>query len=295
MRLLILGKAGQVAQSLARHSSDHQMVFLGRPELDFAEPHAAAQAFRAHLESLPTYDAVMNAAAYTAVDQAETEEALASKINAETPGLLAGVCANYGIPFFHLSTDYVFAGDKPAPYVEDDPVAPEGVYGRSKLAGEQAVLAAHPGATVCRTAWVFSPYGKNFVKTMLRLAETRDELSVVADQIGNPSYAPDIASALVRLAEHTTSGKVGGIYHLAGMGDVSWHGFAEAIFTESAKFGGKLPKVKPISTAEYPTPAKRPANSRLNCARLQRDHNIVLPHWTDALKRCIAELNATKD
>ena len=286
MRIAVTGKLGQVALSLAeRAGPDARVILLGRPEMDLAEPASIAATIAA---ARP--DVVVNAAAYTAVDKAETERDLAFAVNGAGAGAVAAA-AKLAVPLIHLSTDYVFDGSKAAPYTEADPTAPLGVYGASKLAGEQAVLAAHPGAVICRTAWVYSPFGANFVKTMLRLADTRDELGVVADQIGNPTSAQDIADCVLALAGKLADQQAApGIFHMTGSGEASWADLAEAIFAASAAHGGPSAKVRRITTADYPTPAPRPANSRLDCSKLARTYGLSLPDWRPSLAAVVARL-----
>jgi dTDP-4-dehydrorhamnose reductase len=237
---------------------------------------------------------IVNAAAHTAVDQAEAEPELAERINGAGAGAIAAAAARLGVPVIQLSTDYVFDGAKPAPYVESDAVGPVGAYGRSKLAGERAVAAANPDHVILRTAWVYAPQGKNFVRTMLRLAASRPELSVVADQHGCPSYAPDIADAVIavarRLRSEPDNPALRGVFHLSGTGHTDWASFAAAIFAASAHRGGPSAKVRRIATMDYPTPAKRPANSRLDCGKLKAAYGIAMPPWRDALARCMDEL-----
>jgi len=292
MRIFVAGSSGQVALSLkeAAERKGIDLVCAGRPSFDLKD----ADGMRAAVNSYgPT--AIINAAAYTAVDKAEEEEALATAINAEGAAALALIAAELDIPFIHISTDYVFAGGKEAPYTEDDPTGPTGAYGRSKLKGEKAVMAANPNAMIFRTAWVYSPFGKNFLKTMLMLARTRDELGVVADQVGNPTYAPDIAEALLAVLERIeTAGwqpSYAGIYHLAGTGDTNWHAFAEAIFEAGKAHGLKRPHVKALTTADYPTPAKRPANSRLDCSKLGETFDVHLPSWEQSMIMCVNRLS----
>ncbi|WCL55130.1 dTDP-4-dehydrorhamnose reductase [Gimibacter soli] len=291
MRILVAGKSGQVAlalEELAKGREDLTLETFGRPDFDLKSPtsmDAAVAAFRP--------DAIINAAAYTAVDAAETDEDEATAINADGAAALAAIAHARGLPFLHISTDYVFDGTKDAPYVETDPTGPTGAYGRSKLAGEQAVMQVNPDALVFRTAWVYSPWGKNFLKTMLKLGATRDTLGVVADQVGNPTYAPDIAAALVAVLEKGTEGKAG-IYHLAGTGSISWHGFATRIFEAGEHIAGqKAPTVNAITTADYPTPAKRPANSRLDCGKLETVFSVRLPAWEASTDACVKRLVET--
>ncbi|MGQ3031182.1 MAG: dTDP-4-dehydrorhamnose reductase, partial [Ferrovibrionaceae bacterium] len=231
---------------------------------------------------------VVNAAAYTAVDKAESDADQAFLVNRDGPAALARAAAAVGAPLIHVSTDYVFDGTKDGAYTEDDPVAPVSVYGRSKEAGERAVREAAERHVILRTAWVYSPFGNNFVKTMLRLGAEREELRVVADQRGCPTAAADIAAAIVRLAgaDHGW-----GTYHYSGAGPTTWHGFAEAIFAGAAARGAKVPaRVTAIGTADYPTPAVRPANSVLDCSRIDRVHGIVARNWREALEDCLDAL-----
>lgn len=285
---LVVGALGQVGQELRRHAGGRDTVFVDRAELDISDATAVA---RCIAELRPRV--VLNAAAYTAVDKAESERELAFKVNGEAPGHLARACAETNATLLHISTDYVFDGSGTRAWREDDPVAPLSVYGASKLAGEQAVQAALPRHVILRTAWVVSPFRGNFVKTMLRLAAERDELRVVADQFGGPTMAADIAAACWRLADRMAVSQDPaqfGIFHFAGQPHVSWHDFACAIIAESARHGGRQPKVTAITTAEYPLPAPRPANSRLDGARLQRAHGIAAPDWRQSLKTLIDEL-----
>lgn len=293
-RVLVAGGSGQVARALVETAplADIDVAALGRPQLDLADPASIDAAVRSAAPDL-----VINAAAYTAVDQAETEEAAAHMINAEGAGLLAAAAARAGAPILHLSTDYVFSGDKPAPYTEIDPPAPTGAYGRSKLAGEQAVASANPRHAIFRTAWVYSPYGKNFAKTMLRFAGTREELSVVHDQIGNPTSAQDIAGALWDVARQLVKDPAAlapGVYHMTASGEASWAEFAEEIFRVSAACGGPVARVRRITTAEYPTPTRRPANSRLDNAKLAAQFGIILPQWQASTQTCVEQLIKVK-
>ena len=287
MRLVVTGRDGQVATALAALAeAGVDVVRLGRPEIDLERPETLAPALKA---ARP--DVVVSAAAYTAVDQAENEPERARLVNAVSPGVLAEAAQALGAPILHLSTDYVFDGSKPKPYVETDATGPVTVYGATKLDGERAVAQAADDHLILRTAWVYAPQGRNFVRTMLRLAETRDELGVVADQRGCPSYAPDIAAALLSLARARMRGEgQAGLYHMAGGGEASWAEFAAAIFEGSARRGGSCARVRPILTADYPTPAARPKNSRLDGARLQAAFGVALPAWPDALDRCLTSL-----
>ena len=291
--ILVAGGAGQVARALAAAPppAGMQVVAKGRPDLDILDPESIDAAMAAVKPDL-----VVNAAAYTAVDQAESEEAAAFALNARAPGDLAAAAARHGVPIIHLSTDYVFDGTRDAPYTEADPVAPLGVYGRSKLAGEEAVAGANPDYIILRTAWVYSPVGKNFVKTMLRVGATREELGVVHDQRGNPTSAADIAGGILEIAGQVLSGRTAlkpGVYHMTASGEASWAEFAEHIFECSARLGGPVAGVKRITSAEYPTPVARPANSRLDCSKIAEAYGVVLPQWQDSTQICVEQLVET--
>ncbi|VVT06102.1 dTDP-4-dehydrorhamnose reductase subunit, NAD(P)-binding, of dTDP-L-rhamnose synthase [Roseovarius sp. EC-HK134] len=278
MRILVFGRTGQVATEIQRQA---EVTALGRELADLSDPMACAEAIRDHAPDL-----VINAAAYTAVDRAESEEDLATVINGVAPGAMARACANLGIPFCHVSTDYVFDGSGAAPRAPSDPVAPCNAYGRSKLAGEEAVRAAGGQAAILRTSWVFSAHGGNFVKTMLRLSETRDALSVVDDQIGGPTPAADIAAALLSMGRAMVAGHAGGLYHFSGAPDASWADFAREIFAQA----GRVTVVTGIPTRDYPTPAARPQNSRLDCGSLAAEFGIGRPDWRAGLARVLKEL-----
>jgi len=285
MRIAVTGRNGQVATSLLEKAAaypQHEVIALGRPAFDLEDP---ASVRRALTEAKP--DLIVNAAAFTAVDKAEQEEALAFAVNATGAGAAAEAAAKLAIPFIHLSTDYVYPGDKASAYVETDATGPLGAYGRSKLAGEDAVKAAHPSPLIFRTAWVYSPFGANFVKTMLRIGKDRPVLSVVDDQHGNPTSALDIADAILRIA---LQARAGGTYHLAGEGSVTWCGFARKIFSVSKALGGPSPEVKAITTAEYPTPARRPANSRLSTAAFAAHFGFRLRPWEEATAETVSRL-----
>lgn len=289
MRLAVTGSHGQVVQSLLeRAGGDVEVIALGRPMLDLAEP---ATVFPVLEAAAP--DIVVSAAAYTAVDRAEQETGAAYAINAAGAGAVAQAASRLGLPIIHLSTDYVFNGRKDRPYSEGDPTDPLGTYGASKLAGEHAVLAACANSAVLRTAWVYSPFGNNFVKTMLRLARERDEVGVVADQFGNPTSALDIADGVLAVANNLLSNDapaLRGVFHMTAEGEASWAEFASAIFEASSAVGGPAACVKPITTAEYPTPAPRPANSRLDCAKLERVHGVRLPQWRPSMACVVKRL-----
>jgi dTDP-4-dehydrorhamnose reductase len=291
VRIPVTGRHGQIVRALSEATGAHgvEVITLGGPQLDLAVPETTEPALRA---ALP--DIVVNAAAYTAVDQAESEREIAAKINEAGAGAVAEAAKALCVPIIQLSTDYVFDGAKRTAYVEEDRVAPTSAYGASKLAGEQAVAASNCDHVILRTAWVYAPYGKNFVRTMLALAETRQEVRVVADQWGCPTYAPDIADAIVRIAHNLlkdrSNRRLRGIFHLAGTGETAWAGLAGAIFEYLAATGRYSPILTPITSAEYPTTARRPANSRLNCTKLADVYGIKLPHWLDSLTICLERL-----
>lgn len=292
-RLLVTGLHGQVAMSLverAAMSGAFEVLAVGRPQLDLADPASIGSAIEA-----VSPDIVVSAAAHTAVDQAESEEDLAMLMNGVSAGEIAKAAARLGVPLIHLSTDYVFDGSKSTPYREDDPVAPLGVYGRSKLAGERAIGEATDNHVILRTAWVYSPFGRNFLKTMLRLAETRDTLSVVSDQIGNPTSALDIADGILTVASNLLSDQspaLRGIFHMTGAGEGSWADFAEEIFSYARSANGPFATVNRIPSSDYPTPAKRPANSRLDRARLRDVHGVALPPWQGSTRAVVERLLA---
>lgn len=278
--ILVFGRTGQVATELARQGD---VVTLSREEADLSDPTACSAVIAARRPRL-----VINAAAYTAVDRAESEQAQAQQINGDAPGAMARACARLGVPFLHISTDYVFDGTGTVLWRESDPVAPRNAYGRSKLAGEVAVAGAGGQWAVLRTAWVFSAHGANFVKTMLRLAESRDHLSVVADQVGCPTPAGDIAAALLRMGAAMEAGQGGGVYHFAGRPAVSWADFARAIFARA----NMAIEVEDIPASAYPTPAVRPMNSRLDCTALETDFGIAAPDWGPGLETVLREVGA---
>jgi len=284
MTLLVFGTTGQVATELRARAQG--AIFLGRDAADLGDPAGCAAAIRAHA---PT--AVINAAAYTAVDKAEEEEALVTLVNGAAPTAMAEACAELGIPFVHISTDYVFAGDGEAPWSPGDPTGPLGAYGRSKLVGEEGVRSAGGTHAILRTSWVFSPHGANFVKTMLRLGAEREKLTIIADQIGGPTAAARIAATCLAIAEQLTQdpGK-SGTYHFSGAPDASWADFAREIFAQAG-----LPcVVEDIPTSAYPTPAKRPSNSRLDCAATQATFGIDRPDWKSDLTETLQILSRNK-
>lgn len=279
MTTLVFGATGQVAKELARLDDMH---CVGRGQADLSDPQACAA-----LIADMSPDAVINAAAYTAVDKAEEEEKLATQVNGAAPGAMAQACATIGIPFVHISTDYVFDGSGTMPWRVDDPVDPLGAYGRSKLAGEQAVRAAQGTYAILRTSWVVSAHGNNFVKTMLRLGQERDALSIVADQIGGPTPARAIAQACAKIAVHLGQDpSKSGTYHFSGHADVSWADFAREIFRQADLSCA----VSDIATAQYPTPAQRPLNSRMNCDTSSAVFGIERPDWRDGLADILRDL-----
>lgn len=291
MRIAVTGTTGQLVRSLlaGANAAGVEVVAIGRPELDLARPADIGAAL-----ARSGADCIVNAAAYTAVDKAENEPELAMAVNAAGARAVAAAASAMGLPLIQISTDYVFDGTLPRPWREDDATVPLGAYGRSKLAGEQAVAAASDDCAILRTAWVHSPYGQNFVKTMMRLAESREELGVVADQIGTPTYAQALAEAVIqiaiRLAAEPANAGLRGVFHVAGSGETSWAGLAEAVFSASASLGGPSARVKPITTADYPTPARRPANSRLDCGLLEARYGLRLPPWQVSVEDCVARL-----
>lgn len=291
MRIAVTGSQGQVALSLAERAAalpEIELIRLGRPEFDLLRPASVRSAI---LSTRP--DIVVSAAAYTAVDQAEEEPDLAYSANAIGAGAVASAAKELGVPILHLSTDYVFSGDKDGPYEETDQPSPKGVYAGSKYEGELAVAAANPRHVILRTAWVYSPFGKNFVKTMLRLASERDEVSVVDDQWGNPTSALDIADGLLHIASalhHQGETSPFGIYHLAGTGESNWYGVAKLVMSASEKCGGPHARVNAISTAEFPTRTPRPANSRLSTEKLAANFGWRAPHWRRSCEAVVRRL-----
>ena len=281
MRMLVFGRNGQVARAL-QDIGGEGVIALGRDEADLMQAGAARNAITANKP-----DIIVNASAYTAVDKAETDEAAARRLNMEAPAEMAVAAAEIGVPFIHISTDYVFDGTFEARLDENAAINPLNVYGRTKGDGESAVMNAHPGAVILRTSWVFSEYGGNFVKTMLRLGAERDALTIVADQIGGPTAAADIARAIIAIAGKKHRGAPGaGLYHFQGAPAVSWAGFAEKIF----EIAGLSVKVSHIKTEDYPTPATRPLYTVLDCAKVERDFGVAQPDWRTELRRVFAAL-----
>ncbi len=290
MSILVTGGSGQLAQALGAAAGARTLTVVGRPDWDF-DRIGALPALLA--EARPTL--VISAAAHTAVDRAESDVLAAWRANRDGPAVLAAYCAAAGIPLIHVSTDFVFDGSKGAPYTEDDAPNPTSVYGASKRAGEQAVLATCPRAIILRTSWVYAASGRNFVLTMLNLARTRDHLRVAADQKGCPTLAGDLADAILGIADILArdgcQDRFAGIYHAAGSGETTWHGLASAAIARAGAFGHPQPKlIEAITTAEYPTPARRPADSRLDCGKLERVFGLRLPAWEAALGRTIAHI-----
>ncbi len=284
MKVLVFGSGGQVATELCRRAAGHGITVeaLDRSKADLSNPQGCAALIRQTDAGV-----IINAAAYTAVDAAEEEQDLAQRVNADAPGAMARAAADRCLPFLHISTDYVFDGTGDAPRTTEAPTNPLGVYGRTKLDGERQIAEAGGWHTILRTSWVFSAHGKNFVKTILRLAETRDRLTIVADQIGGPTPAANIAETLLTLAG--TAGRAeGGLFHYSGAPDVSWAGFAREIVLQA----GLATQIQDILTKDYPTPAARPLNSRLACARLNDIYEIPQPDWRTGLTRVLAELKA---
>jgi dTDP-4-dehydrorhamnose reductase len=287
MRIFVTGEQGQLARCLAEaNDGKHQVVFGARPTFDLTRPEDARDQVVAAKPEI-----IMNAAAYTAVDKAESERELAFAVNHDGARAMADAARVLNVPIIHISTDYVFAGDKASPYVEDDATGPVGVYGQSKLAGEEAIRNITAKHVILRTAWIYSVYGANFLKTMLRVGKDRPELRVVDDQIGNPTSAHDLAAAVIQIAEAVDKGQAAyGTFHAAGQGDVTWCGFARGIFEAAANTGIAVPQIEAITTADYPTPAKRPANSRLNCDKLEMAYGIRLPYWSGSTQECVRRL-----
>ncbi len=297
MKILVLGSQGQVGWELARALLPvGEVVSLGRAEADFAQPASLREVVRGHRPDL-----IVNAAAYTAVDKAESEESLAHAVNAEAPGVLAEEAKRGGALLVHYSTDYVFDGTQGRPYLEGDVPNPRSAYGRSKLAGEAAIAATGADHLILRTSWVYGARGHNFMRTILRLAGERETLRIVADQTGAPTWSRWIADATAHvaraaLARRTKENFGSGIYHLTSAGATTWHGFASEIVGQYRALCPGYPlavrEIAPIPTSAYPLPATRPANSRLDCSKLRNDYGIVAPPWEIALRRCLEELAA---
>ncbi|MCP1417768.1 dTDP-4-dehydrorhamnose reductase [Pseudomonas laurylsulfativorans] len=287
MKVLINGRHGQVSHELQRRlGAVGELIVLGRDQLDLAQP----DQIRRQVQNIRP-DLIINAAAHTAVDQAESEPQAAFAINAVAPGILAEEALALDIPLIHYSTDYVFDGRKTGPYTEDDTPNPLGVYGKSKLAGEQAIRDVQGKHLILRTSWVYSTHGRNFLLTMQRLLQEKPELRVVADQIGAPTWAGTIANSTLALIERWQANEVAdwGTYHLTAHGETSWFGFAQAIGEALRQQGKPCARLIAIPSSDYPTPAARPLNSRLDCSRLQRDWGVSQPDWQTALRECLTE------
>lgn len=287
MKILVTGANGQVDTSIRNcpTAKNHEIITIGRPEIDLSEYDKLKSTIK---KAMP--DVIISSAAYTAVDRAESDAELAYSINALAPQAIGEVAAEIGVPVIHLSTDYVFSGDKIGAYIETDSTGPIGIYGKTKLEGEKLLAGATSNHVILRTAWVYSPYGNNFVKTMLRLGETRDELNVVADQYGCPTYAPEIARACIAIAERILmdkSPKLRGIFHLTGQGKANWAEFAKTIFLEAEKYTRNKVTINEITTDQYPTPAKRPANSLLSTQKLYDVYGLELDDWQKSTKECV--------
>ncbi|MBV9929928.1 MAG: dTDP-4-dehydrorhamnose reductase [Alphaproteobacteria bacterium] len=288
--ILVLGREGQLARSLAERAAAHglALAFTGRPEADLADPDSLRRVVRGSGAEI-----IVNAAAHTAVDQAEDEPEAARALNAEGPRALAEAARETGARLVHVSTDYVFDGSGDRPWREDDPTGPRSVYGRTKLEGEEAIRAVLPAHAILRTAWVYSPFGRNFVKTMLAVAETRHTLTVVGDQVGNPTSALDIADGILTMIGqwHQEPGRgLGKTYHLAGTGSTSWADFARAIFQSSRARGGPWAEVTDIATADWPAKAPRPLNSRLDSGLFAETFGYRAPPWRDSLETVVDRL-----
>lgn len=290
LRLVVTGSRGQVVRALLERGPQAgvEIVALGRPRLDLLKPSSILPALKAMRP-----DVVVNAAAFTAVDLAETHSKEARAVNTDGAGEVARATVQLEAPVIQLSTDYVFDGALDRPYREDDATGPISEYGRSKLAGERAVAAATSNHAILRTAWIYSPFGRNFVRTMLDLAATREEIAVVADQLGAPTSAHDLADGVIKVAltlKSNDTPNLRGVFHLTAQGEATWAEFADAIFALSRERGGPFARVTPIPTSAYPALARRPANARLDTARIAREHGVTLPHWRQALAICMSRL-----
>jgi dTDP-4-dehydrorhamnose reductase len=283
--ILLVGRSGRVSRALVEEARRRNLPVraLGRPELDIENPDSIKRVVDAEMPR-----AIVNCAGLVVVDAAECDPDWAFRINRDGPAHLAKVAAGCGIPFVHLSSDYVFDGSKMAPYREDDPPRPVSVYGRSKAAGEAAVLAACPAAIVVRTSWIYGSHEPNFVTTMLRAARTQSSVRVVCDQRGSPTADTDLAGALLEIASGMLDKKAGhdpGLYHVAGSGEATWSSLAEALFAGWAKRGHRVPAIEPIALADWPGEARRPLDSRLDCGKAERVFGIRLPEWRVSLER----------
>lgn len=294
LRLAVTGVSGQVVSALIDRTPENvEVIALGRPQLELARRDAVVATLR-HVRP----DVIINAAAYTQVDKAESEPDLAMRINGNGAGYVAEVAAELNVPLLHLSTDYVFDGKLDRAYCEDDETNPTTAYGRSKLFGEEKIRQAYDKHIIVRTAWVYSPFGANFVKTMLRLSRNNDELSIVADQRGNPTSAIDVADALIKISKTVSQDNnqyYFGTFHMSGQGEATWAELAENIFQETHRLGSKHVSIRSITTQEYPTPALRPKNSRLDNAKFNETFGFSLPCWQSSLRTCVQQLLEMKD
>lgn len=286
--ILVTGSSGQLGQSLkynADNYPNYDFTFAERRDLDLNDAEHINQFFEQH-----QFDLIINCAAYTAVDKAESEPEVADKINHLAVKQVANIAKQHNAKLIHISTDYVFNGQHYKPYIETDEVSPQSVYGQSKLRGEQAILATLPhNAIIIRTSWVYSEYGTNFVKTMLRLGKERDGLNVIYDQIGTPTYAHDLANAIMTIVQSDTFKQAdftSELYHYSNEGVCSWYDFAKAIFD----YSHLECNVSPIETKDYPTPATRPHYSLLNKAKIKHSYNVSIPYWKDSLQQCVTKL-----
>jgi dTDP-4-dehydrorhamnose reductase len=293
IRVLVIGRQGQLARSLeerARRNADIEVICVGRPQVCFERVETIEQTI-----SKITPDAVINAAAYTAVDAAEGEQDLAMQINCEAPSALARVARKAGAKLVHISTDYVFDGTKTTPYVETDATNPQNIYGRTKLAGEFGVLAEAPDAVLLRTAWVYSPFGRNFVKTMLDLANSREQIAVTSDQLGNPTLALDLADAILGMVDHWRRDPgtgAGECFHCAGAGEASWYDLARHALETSRAYGGPFAELIAITSEQWPAKARRPKNSRLDSSKFKKHFSLTLPEWRRSVEITVRRLLA---
>lgn len=286
--LVIGGQDGQLATSLSNLKNKY-LKFIGRPELDLSKNDTIDCVFQKEKPAL-----IINAAAWTAVDAAEDHQEEAYAVNEKGPAYLAKLCAQYHIPLIHVSTDYVFSGDKGLPYFETDPISPQTVYGASKAAGEKAILEANSHSIILRTAWVYSAHGKNFVKTMLNAGAKNPVLRVVGDQKGNPTCSDDLAWIIMEIAKQvlnqTWQEKWGGIYHAVGTGDATWYELAVYALKQAEQYGQQMPEIQAIKTEDWPTPAKRPQDSRLNTDKLKTIFGLALPDWHQSVEQVVHKL-----
>lgn len=287
-KILITGANGQLGnefRALSERHPRHSFIFLSRQELSISDANSVREVLQTHR---PQW--VVNCAAYTAVDKAETEKEIAMSINAEAAGVLASVCAELGAKFIHISTDYVFDGSSAAPYHEDATTGPINTYGQTKLRGEQLVQQNDPAAIIIRTSWVYSCFGNNFVKTMMRLMKERESINVVSDQVGSPTYAADLAKAIMHIIENNNAKNAKGIFHYSNEGQISWYEFAQAI----KELTGSNCSVNPIPSSQYPTPAKRPQYSLLDKSRIRSAFDLEIRGWRESLEVCVTKLKSEK-